>query len=389
MKLKTIKCMIAAALAIGMVGAVPAVAPVFDGITVSAAAVQPTAGKYTVNIQLKQFGSDSLSMGNASMKSPATLIVNADGTARIEIEMQSLKYLGRDGYLGQLRKITKVLAENKYHYPTEIETEDAEVLEEFVGVYDAFNNPDSTAADSHVAGKWYPKKLSIPVVDGEDDILVQVYVPVMESIMTGGGTKFARLVIDYTTLERIAEPLTFNASVSADTIVKGDKVTVNATAAGGAGDYQYAFYYKKATAANWTAAQKYSTKSTVSIKPAAAVPYDILVKVKDSSGKVLKKTFTVNVNAKLTNTTTLSADTVKKGDTVTVNASAAGGLGGYQYMVLYKRAESDKWITAQKYSTNTAVNIKCVKVTDYNICVKVKDASGKLVKSYYTVQVSK
>ena len=45
--------MIAAALAIGMVGAVPAVAPVFDGITVSAAAVQPAAGKYTVNIQLK------------------------------------------------------------------------------------------------------------------------------------------------------------------------------------------------------------------------------------------------------------------------------------------------------------------------------------------------
>ena len=164
---------------------------------------------------------------------------------------------------------------------------------------------------------------------------------------------------------------------------------MNATAAGGAGDYQYAFYYKKATAANWTAAQKYSTKSTVSIKPAAAVPYNILVKVKDSNGKVLKKTFTVNVNAKLTNTTTLSADTVKKGGTVTVNASAAGGLGGYQYMVLYKRAESDKWITAQKYGTNTTVNIKCVKATDYNICVKVKDASGKLVKSYYTVQVSK
>ncbi len=134
-----------------------------------------------MNIQLKQFGSDSLSMGNASMKNPAMLIVNADGTSRIEIDMQSLKYLGRDGYLGWLKKVTKVISENKYHYPTEIETEDAEVLEEFVDVYDMFNDPSSENADSSVVGKWYPKVLSMPVNTSEEEILVQVYVPVMES----------------------------------------------------------------------------------------------------------------------------------------------------------------------------------------------------------------
>ena len=124
-------------------------------------------------------------MGNASMKNPATLIVNADGTSRIEIDMQSLKYLGRDGYLGWLKKVTKVISENKYHYPTEIETEDAAVLEEYTGVYDVFNDPESTSADKVMSGRWYPKKLSISVENGEDDILVQVYVPVMESIMSG------------------------------------------------------------------------------------------------------------------------------------------------------------------------------------------------------------
>ena len=160
-----------------------------------------------MNIQLKQFGSDSLSMGNASMKNPAMLIVNADGTSRIEIDMQSLKYLGRDGYLGWLKKVTKVISENKYHYPTEIETEDAEVLEEFVDVYDMFNDPSSENADSSVVGKWYPKVLSMPVNTSEEEILVQVYVPVMESIMEGGGTKFARLVLDYSSLEKIEEPI--------------------------------------------------------------------------------------------------------------------------------------------------------------------------------------
>ena len=207
MKMKTVRCIIAAALAIGMVGAIPTAAPILTGITASAADVQTVQGKYTVNIQLKQFGSDSLSMGNASMKNPATLIVNADGTSRIEIDMQSLKYLGRDGYLGWLKKVTKVISENKYHYPTEIETEDAEVLEEFVDVYDMFNDPSSENADSSVVGKWYPKVLSMPVNTSEEEILVQVYVPVMESIMEGGGTKFARLVLDYSSLEKIEEPI--------------------------------------------------------------------------------------------------------------------------------------------------------------------------------------
>ena len=163
-------------------------------------------------------------MGNASMKNPAMLIVNADGTSRIEIDMQSLKYLGRDGYLGWLKKVTKVISENKYHYPTEIETEDAAVLEEYTGVYDVFNDPESTSADKVMSGRWYPKKLSIPVENGEDDILVQVYVPVMESIMSGGGTKFARLVIDYSTLERVVEPLEMSAEVSDTSIVLGNTI---------------------------------------------------------------------------------------------------------------------------------------------------------------------
>lgn len=170
--------------------------------TISVSAAELKSGKYTVNIQLLQFHSDELSMGNESMIPQASIVVNTDGTASIEIDMQSLTYLGRDGYLGWLKKVTKVISENRFQYPTEIETKDAAVLEEYTDVYDAFNTPDGEYADAQVTGKWYPKKLSIPIdfKNRDDDILVQVYVPVMESIMEGGGTKFAVLDIDWDSL---------------------------------------------------------------------------------------------------------------------------------------------------------------------------------------------
>ncbi len=175
--------------------------------TMGVSAVETTSEEYTVNIRLMQFQSDSVSMGNAPMNPEAQIIVNADGTACLEIDLHSLTYLGQDGYLGWMKKVTEIISENKYHYPTEIKTEDVSVSEEYVDIFDAFNDPESEYADVQVTGKWYPKKLSVPIdfEHQEDDILVQVYVPVMESIMEGSGTKFAVLDIDWDTLSEVRE----------------------------------------------------------------------------------------------------------------------------------------------------------------------------------------
>lgn len=168
----------------------------------SASAAESDTTVYTVNITLMQFHSEGKSMGNESMIPQAHIIADSDGTAQLQIDMIPLTYLNRLGYLGSLKKVTTVLEENKYQYPTKIETLEAAVLEEYIYVYDSFNDPESEYADANVVGKWYPKKLSIPIdfENQEDDILVQVYVPVMESIMAGGGTKFAVIDIDWDTL---------------------------------------------------------------------------------------------------------------------------------------------------------------------------------------------
>ena len=180
-------------------------------------ALAESTDTYTVNIQLMQFHSEGQSMGNASMNPEAHIVVNEDGTADIQIDLVSLTYLNQEGYLGKLQKVTNILAENEYHYPTEIETLDAVVLEEYVDIYDKFNDPASRYYDVKVGGKWYPKKISIPIdfESREDDILVQVYVPVMESIMKGGGTKFAVLDIDWDSLSG-TEPETLSGDVNGD-----------------------------------------------------------------------------------------------------------------------------------------------------------------------------
>lgn len=198
----------------------------YSTASITASAAETDAGRYSVNMTLMQFHSEEVSMGNASMNPEAHITVNTDGTATLEIDMHSMTYLNRDGYLGWMKKITNIIAQNKYFYPTEFETLDAVAKEEYTDVYDDFNNPNSEYVDSEVVGKWYPKVLSLPIdfANREDEILVQVYVPVMESIMEGGGTKFAVIDIDWDTLNKIED-----FDVPSETTTTDDIVPITTT----------------------------------------------------------------------------------------------------------------------------------------------------------------
>jgi len=156
-------------------------------------------------------------------------------------------------------------------------------------------------------------------------------------------------------------------------------------AADGMGGYTYAMVYKKTSDTKWTTKQDFKANTTVDIKPANATTYNVCIKVKDKSGTIVKKFFTVEVKAPLKNTSALSSETFKLGDEVTVNASAAGGEGNYTYAVFYKRASDTKWTTKQDFAENASVAIKPTKAVDYDVCVKVKDSTGTIVKKYFTL----
>ena len=177
------------------------------------------------------------------------------------------------------------------------------------------------------------------------------------------------------------------SEISADVITLGKTITANAKAVGGTGEYTYAFYYKQKVQKKWTTKQNFNANSSVSIKPANATDYDVCVKVKDSTGTIEKKYFDLKVNAKLKNTSEISETTINKGNTVTVKGSATGGIGEYTYAVLYKKKSETKWTVRQNYNSNNDILVRPYTNVDYDICIKVKDETGTIVKKYFDVSV--
>ena len=78
------------------------------------------------------------------------------------------------------------------------------MTEYYEGVYDEYNDPD-TGLDSNVKGKLYPHYALMPIEWKQGMAWIQVYVPVMEAINKGGGTQFARLLLDWNTLKKTDE----------------------------------------------------------------------------------------------------------------------------------------------------------------------------------------
>ena len=155
------------------------------------------------------------------------------------------------------------------------------------------------------------------------------------------------------------------STISAKEIVLGQTVTVNAKAS--KNNCTYAVYYKQKAQSEWTTKQRFGTNDTVTIKPAKATDYDVCVKVKDSTGKIIKKYFEVKVNEKLANTSTLSSENIVLGQKITAHGTATGGIGKYQYQVFYKQTAQSSWTKAQD--------------------VKVKDDTGKIEQKYFIVKV--
>lgn len=186
----------------------------------------------------------------------------------------------------------------------------------------------------------------------------------------------------------VVKPVLTNTSkISAAKIDHGKAVRVTCSAKEGSGQLSYAVFYKQKTQTSWTCAQNYSTNTTVSIKPMDAVSYDIRVKVKDSSGKIANKDFDLTVVPVLTNTSRISASSIKLGSTVRVICSGKNGTGSLSYAVYYKNSSQSSWTCAQSYGSTTSVTIKPKHTGTYTVRVKIKDENGKIANKDFTLTV--
>lgn len=101
----------------------------------------------------------------------------------------------------------------------------------------------------------------------------------------------------------------------------------------------------------------------------------------ESQKSVLTKTETP-----LTNQSTISAKEIEHGNSFIANGAASGGVAPYEYAYCYKQKVQKSW-KVKDYSTEMSVSIKPAKATAYDVCIKVKDASGKVEKKYFDVIV--
>jgi len=93
-----------------------------------------------------------------------------------------------------------------------------------------------------------------------------------------------------------AGALTNNSSVASTSVKLGNAVTLKGAASGGTGSYKYAYYYKRTTSNNWIViGTEYGTATSASFTPVSAGNFDLMVKVMDSSGEVVSKTFAASV----------------------------------------------------------------------------------------------
>ena len=170
----------------------------------------------------------------------------------------------------------------------------------------------------------------------------------------------------------------------------GSSATVKCSATSGTSPYQYALYYKKETDSNWYEVQAFSDNTNITFKPTKATNYNVCVKAKDKNNTISKKYFNLAVTQPTSNlsiSTYLASSSINKGDTAVAICSAKDGIEPYTYALYAKKSTSSYWAIIQNFNSNSIITYKPTDTGNYDICVKVKDNSGKTDKQYFTLTV--
>ncbi len=202
--------------------------------------------------------------------------------------------------------------------------------------------------------------------------------------------KTAEKLLSLTVTEDV--PALVNKSfINSDIAQIGDDVRLTGAAQGGTGSYTYAFYFKRSTNSKWNKiGTEFGTKTYGILIPKAAAKYDMKVIIKDSSGATVSSTYTVNVVESLpvTNVSTLSADNVNVGKTVTIAGRSVGGTKPVTFEFYFKRSANSKW-NKLSYGSSSQTYAKFTPTTAVPFDLKsvVKDKDGNVSEKIFKLTV--
>ncbi len=186
--------------------------------------------------------------------------------------------------------------------------------------------------------------------------------------------------------------LTSKSSLSASTVAYGSSITVKCAASGGTSPYNYAVYYKKSSASYYTLLSDFSTKTSVTFKPASPTVYNIRVYVKDAKGTKKYSDFNLTVTnaaSTLKNSSKVNATSVTLGKYVVFTGAATGGTSPYKYAAYYKASTATYFTTLRDFASTATINFKPKAVGTYTVRVKVKDSKNNIVSKDFTIKATK
>ena len=197
--------------------------------------------------------------------------------------------------------------------------------------------------------------------------------------------------------------MSYNVTSSAPTVVifEADKKSpqVSGTSvllmagASGTGVLQYKFLVKDNTTGNWAVIRDYSTLNSCTWKPSKTGNKTLYVDVKDTNGKVTRKSMAYTVKAASATAPVVSSLTASKqspqasGTQVKLTAKATG-TGTLQYKFLIKDNATGNWAVLRNYGTSNTYTWTTGKAGNKTIYVDVKDSNGKVTRKSisYTIK---
>ena len=181
---------------------------------------------------------------------------------------------------------------------------------------------------------------------------------------------------------------TSKITMSKTCIALGQKVRVSFGTDKGMPELIGALRVRRSNSSKWYTISDFKSRTSATFKPAKAVKYEVIAKVRNADGTITRKRFWLNVVEPLKNTSTLSASSIKAGSKVTVSLKSSGGLGTVRTAIHYKRAADTSWTRLQSYSTNSSKVFTPKAKGKYTVRVSVKDERGVVVKKDLTLNVT-
>ena len=178
--------------------------------------------------------------------------------------------------------------------------------------------------------------------------------------------------------------ISITSNASSNLVVKGDKVTISATAEGGYGDYTYSYIVYNKDTKKWARLADNISSSKFTWKAGSAGNRVFYVDVKDTTGKVVRSNA---INVKVVNPLRVKATTTAKevvtGGKITIIATVQGGIdsNSYTYSFIVYNKDTKKWSRLADNIKSNTFTWKAKSVGNRVFYVDVKDSTGKVVRS--------